>query len=329
MPSAVIFPHQLYSPHPALAHVQQVFLIEDPLFFGDTRYPLKFHRAKLVYHRASMKAFEEELKAAGHRVRYVTYRELQGTPEYLARLIATNNLTQIHVVDPTDYVLEKRIRAAIKTTNTRLYWYESPNFLTSPRLLDECMATARDTYRLTRFYIWQRKRMNILVTANDTPVGGKWSFDTENRKPLPAGTVIPNLHVWQGATLDEARKYVRREFPDAYGANGVWLYPTTRADAWAAFERFLEERLVGFGPYEDAIAAKHPVLFHSVLTPTLNTGLLDPLAIVTRTLAFGERNKSTVSQPGGLSPANNRLARVYAFGIPYPWRSGKNRKLLE
>jgi deoxyribodipyrimidine photolyase-related protein len=69
--ATLIFPHQLFEKHPALTKGQPVFLIEENLFF--TQY--NFHKQKLVFHRASMKAYQYYLKEKGYEVTYIEAKE--------------------------------------------------------------------------------------------------------------------------------------------------------------------------------------------------------------------------------------------------------------
>jgi deoxyribodipyrimidine photolyase-related protein len=66
----------------------------------------------------------------------------------------------------------------------------------------------------------------------------------------------------------------RRGYVDDFG------YAVTRAQALAAFDDFIAHRLADFGPYEDAMTARSHSLYHSVLSPYLNLGLLEPLELI-------------------------------------------------
>ena len=48
--------------------------------------------------------------------------------------------------------------------------------------------------KMASFYIKQRERMNILLTNSGKPIGGKWSFDKENRKKIPKNLEIPKIN---------------------------------------------------------------------------------------------------------------------------------------
>ena len=112
MEVALVYPHQLFRVHPALADGRDAWLIEDPLFFGnDPHWPAAMHRQKLVLHRASMKAYAAELEAAGHRVTYLDTPA--GSRIDSAGLLESElpqGVTEIHLADPADDILMRRVR---------------------------------------------------------------------------------------------------------------------------------------------------------------------------------------------------------------------------
>jgi (6-4)DNA photolyase len=144
--------------------------------------------------------------------------------------------------------------------------------------------------RMQHFYEKQRRRLDLLMDG-DKPAGGRWSFDTENRKKLPKGIEVPQLpEVQHDDHVRTALEWVAKEFPANVGDLDAFIWPTTheQADAWLT--RFLEDRFDLFGPYEDAIAADEPWLFHSVISPLMNTGLLDPRTVVARAVRHAEEH---------------------------------------
>lgn len=282
MECAIVFPNQLYWPHPAVRPGRAVLLVEDPLFFGtDVRWPARMHRQKLMLHRASMRAYAERLRSEGFAV---TVLECPGPGGHTISLLRSGlppAATHLHYADPVDDMLSRRLRRFADAQNLACTAHETPGFLTPESFLEECFGQGRKPF-MARFYERQRQRMQILVTGTGEPVGGQWSFDTENRKRLARGVEVPPLpRVHDNAPAAA----IAEEFPRARGREAPLLYPATHAAAERWLEEFLTHRLEGFGTYEDAIAARHPVLFHSVLTPALNIGLLTPEQVVRKTLA--------------------------------------------
>lgn len=300
--AVLLFPHQLYKQHEALAIDGLHIVIEHPLYFGtDKQYPIRFHKQKLVLHRASMKwYFDNVIKKTTKEHIYIPFERVTLEIDIVS-FLKQKAITDIHVIDPTDYVLERRIRIMCRQHAIVLHWYESPNFLTPMKDMNAFFDTHKHKkkhYSMAQFYTWQRKRLNILLTSDGSPTGGKWSYDTENRKKLPADSTIPTLPaIAESEYVQEAKTYVQTHFSTNPGNLDTFAYPITHADAEMWLETFLNERFEYFGPYEDAMTKQNGFLFHSILTPILNIGLLDPQYIISRALQFAENNSQTISLP--------------------------------
>ncbi len=288
----LIFPNQLFKEHPALDKSRKVFLIEDPLFFGDVRYPFRFHKKKLIFHRASMKAYEEYLIQQGYDVIYLQYSSFKEDrrSNYLFVFFNKMKINVFHYAEVNDFILEKRIQKMITLLQKRFFKYPSPMFLSGEKYLREYFLRQK-SYLMASFYIEQRKRLNILV-EDEKPVGGKWSFDSENRKKLPKGFRTPQIKFPDDTEYElEAIDYVEKYFPNNPGTGLDFIYPVTFEQAEDWLNDFLENRLKLFGDYEDAMDNGETYLFHSVLTPMLNSGLLTPKQVVDKALKYARENK--------------------------------------
>ena len=288
----LIFPHQLFREHPALNKDRKVFLIEDPLFFGDVRYPLNFHKKKLIFHRDSMKAYEDYLTKQGYDVVYLQYSSFKEDrrSNYLFVFFNKMRITTFHYADVEDFILEKRIQKMITLLQKRFVKYSSPMFLSDENYLREYFSNKK-SYLMSSFYIEQRKRLNILV-EDGKPVGGKWSFDDENRRKLPKGFKSPRLNFPDDTEFElEAIDYVEKYFPNNPGTGLDFIYPVTFEQAEDWLNDFLENRFNHFGDFEDAIDKAEAYLFHSVLSPMLNSGLLTPKQVVDKALKYDKENK--------------------------------------
>jgi deoxyribodipyrimidine photolyase-related protein len=276
--AALIYPHQLIADHPAVPGADAVFLVEDPLFFR--QYP--FHKQKLILHRATMRRYAEKLP----RARLIEARELDSTGDIAALL--KKKFTHVQVVDPCDDWLLQRLTSACDKARLTLTILPDPHFLTSRRVIDDFVAGKQKLF-FTDFYIQQRKRLGILVD-HGKPRGNKWSSDPENRKKLPRGLVPPALKLpRQNKYVSATRESVVNDFGNHLGEATVFAYPTSHTEARAWLDDFLNHRLADFGQYEDAISARETVLFHSVLTPVLNIGLLSPQEIIEAALEHEDR----------------------------------------
>lgn len=282
--AALIFPHQLFADHPALAGASRAVMVEEPLYFTQHR----FHRQKLILHRASMRRFADELRQRSVKVDYVEAGELSETAA-LAAYLKRLRIRSVQYVDPCDDWLSTRLAAALEEHGIAATVLDDPHFLTPSSVVRDFSA-GKDRLFFTEFYIAQRKRLGLLLERDGKPVGGQWSFDPENRKKLPKAARVPETRrAEEGDSVVEARQYARTHFPTAIGLDAMFGYPTDHAGASAWLEQFMNERLATFGDYEDAISTTHDVLFHSVLTPMLNIGLLSPRQIVDAAMARAGR----------------------------------------
>ncbi len=287
MDATLVYPHQLFDPHPAVCKGRVVYLIEEPLFFGvDSQWPMPMHKQKLVLHIASMSAYAVELENKGIEV--IRVKASRGL-EMLEKAIP-KKVTELHVADVVDDVLERRIRSFAERRGIRLVVHESPNFLTPPDFLESYIGRMKKPF-MARFYEAQRKRMGILLDDNGGPVGGKWSFDEDNRKKWPKNAVPPaEPGAPRNGFVEDAVRRVEREFPENPGKTEDFRWAVTRADAERWMGVFFEQRFADFGPYEDAISTQHAFLHHSALTPMLNIGLLDPKDVVDTALRMAAKH---------------------------------------
>jgi len=284
MDITLIFPHQLYAQHPAVEKGRIVYLVEDPLYFS--QYP--FNKQKLVLHRASMKYYQQHLEKKGYTVTYVDATDAD--PEKVFQQLKKKKVGTVHYVNGTDYLLQRRIQRHGKTHGIDLKKYDSPNFLTTEKELDSLFSKEKK-YLMANFYVKQRKRLDILV-ENGMPVGGQWSFDADNRQKIPKGLKLPEVYALkENEFVNEARVYVQKNFKKNYGELNHFTWPTTHKEAERVVEDFLTHRMKDFGSYEDAIVKNETILFHSVLTPALNIGLLTPQQIIDKTFELHKKLK--------------------------------------
>jgi deoxyribodipyrimidine photolyase-related protein len=284
---SIVFPHQLFERHPALAKGRTVYLVEESLFY--TQY--KFHKQKLTFHRASMKAYESHLKLKGYTVTYIEANNNLHDIRNLIRHLHEQGITEIHFADVVDNWLKKRIHQMATLCSINCQEYDSPTFLTSRATVNEYFGKKKKFFQ-TDFYIQQRKQLNLLLDKKGNPLGGQWTYDADNRLNYPKGKKPPAVHFPKtNEHWKEASGYVEKNFPENYGTvNNDFAYPTTYHESNKWLAEFLKTRLQEFGPYEDAVVADENILHHSVLTPMLNVGLLTPQQVVDETVAFAAKH---------------------------------------
>lgn len=241
-----------------------------------TRY--RHHQQKLVLFFSAMRHFA----AASHR--RVIYQPYQSDSltffESLKRTCEKEGFTKVWFYPPND---PDSFDLSQFDFNHEVL-PQSPMFVT-PKQEWESYTRSTERRQMSDFYIRQRKRMNILIDRSGEPIGGKWSFDAENQKKLPRNVHPPAVwFVDPDAITKDVIDLVSQNFPHHPGDAREFRYAVTHEDALAWLDQFLQDRLALFGDYEDAIPQRERTLFHSLLTPYLNCGLLTPQQVVDATL---------------------------------------------
>ncbi|MFF7331250.1 cryptochrome/photolyase family protein [Streptomyces sp. NPDC008150] len=235
----------------------------------------RFHRAKAHLVLSAMRHRAAEL---GDRVRYVrceTYRE------GLRQVGGEGRLTVCH---PTS-----RAALGLVSSLDRVTVLPARGFLVAHADF-RAWADGQGGHKLRQedFYHWVRRGHDLLMDGTD-PAGGRWNHDHDNREPPPKGAraldVAAPYRPREDEIDDEVRSDLDRWERDGVrfvGRDGPRRFPASRREALAALKRFVEHRLADFGPYEDAVLAGDPVMSHSLLSSSLNLGLLDPAEVVER-----------------------------------------------
>ena len=275
----LVFPHQLFLSIKDMEGT--VVLVEDPLFLGDKAYPIKFHKQKLMLHFATLDAFQNMLEEAGKEVRRLTYNE-GIIPDYFKYASSKDTVTYFDLVD---YTLQKRLDEQINAFKGQVERLESPNFIATSKTIDAYFKSDKDFY-MHKFYIHQRHTHDVLM-KNGKPFGGKYSFDTENRKKLPKDIPLPSRKQSHDSPyLKKAKERVENNFANNPGKTQGFDYPLTHEEAEKAFDFFLSKKLNRFGPYQDALSTRGSELFHSKLSAALNIGLLNPMDMIKKAEAM-------------------------------------------
>ena len=261
----------------------------------------RFHKHKIIFFLSAMRSFANNLVKQGYKVHYekLTDTRTETYEERLALFIKKNKISSISFYEIEDKFFESRILKFTAQAGLTQAVFRSPMFLCSRSQFFEYLATHKKP-QMKSFYEMQRKRLHILVDSNLKPEGGQWSYDKENRRSLPADIIPPTLRpcLFSPTTL-EVMELVERKFANHPGlANNFWL-PIDRSEALKSLEIFLNERIVSFGPYEDALPLHSDFAFHSVLAPFMNSGLLTPDEIVKHTLKVFRKRKIPISSAEG------------------------------
>lgn len=284
----LIFPHQLFQGNPLFSVDGPIYLIEEILFFKQ----VNFHKQKIAFHRATMKYYENYLLEKGLSVTYIEAAEKEADIRVLIDHLHNLGIKSIALVDPVDNWLLSRIKTSCEKLKMELKVLESPMFLNTNQDLEHFFKPSKKKFFQTEFYKQERIGKKILIDEAGGPLGGQWSFDTENRKKYPKGKSVVKTEFPQTDNyIKEAQDYTNRYFANNIGNLGKTInYAIGFEESEHWLNQFLENRLAEFGDYEDAIVHKELLLNHSLLSPMLNVGLLMPRQIIDQTLNYSLAN---------------------------------------
>lgn len=262
---------------------------------------VEHHQQKLVLFLAAMRSYADALREQGMQVHYERLVDDGRTyEERLAAYCEAEGITAVTTWEIADRFFAERIAAFCESHGLALRVLPSPMFVTPSDRLDAWFSDHRA--HMADFYKWQRRRMEVLVDAQGQPFEGQWSFDADNRESLPDDVALPG--VAPAAATEHVREVIElvakrfAHHPGELSVEGWWL-ATTRDQALAWLESFVQQRLGTFGPYEDALTDRDPFVFHAVLTPMLNTGLLTPGEVLRRVLRHAEQHEVPIASLEG------------------------------
>lgn len=255
---------------------------------SETDYVLH-HAQKVLAIFAAMRDFAEQLRAAGHRVRYIRLDDpsnRQSLTDNLGALVRHYQASRVQWQAPDEWRVDAALRqwasqwAAPQSVQTEEC--DSEHFLTSrhelPRLYGQ-----RKQWLMEHFYRQMRQRFELLMDAQGKPEGGQWNFDHDNRKRWPGQPAEPAD--WRAAHDHTALWEMVQScgvatFGQPQAAQLRW--PLNRAEALNHLEQFIQTALPHFGDFEDAMSAQAQRLFHSLLSFALNVKMLQPLEVARR-----------------------------------------------
>ncbi|MDP5306591.1 cryptochrome/photolyase family protein [Paracoccus spongiarum] len=245
---------------------------------------VRHHKQKIALILAAMRHFAQDLAAEGVTVDYVRLDDPDNTHSFggeLRRAVARHGPASIVVTEPGEWRVRQMMRDWPSDTGLEVEIREDDRFFCSRAEFQDLIA-ARKTGRMEFFYREMRRRTGILMQG-DAPEGGTWNFDSQNRKRLPRGlTPPPRRRFTPDATTREVLDMVGARFGDHFGDLEPFGWAVTRPDALAALDHFIADCLPLFGDYQDAMKADADFLFHGLLSPYLNCGLLTAREVCAR-----------------------------------------------
>ncbi|MGD1919417.1 MAG: cryptochrome/photolyase family protein [Pleurocapsa sp.] len=233
-----------------------------------------YHQQKLVLVWSAMRHFAQELKADNWQV---TYENAVDFITPLSKWIEQNKITELQITSPSDRPFAKLIENL--DLNCKVTFLADNHFLWDR---EEFVAWAKPRKRLLMedFYRASRKKFSILMDGKK-PVGGKWNYDKDNRKPPKTGLQTPApLTFAPDAITQDVIEHIKQEKFSDYGKIEPFNWAVTRQQAQEVLAYFVEECLPKFGTYQDAMVTGEYTMWHGLISPYLNLGLLEPMEVI-------------------------------------------------
>ena len=295
----VILGNQLFDPKILKKNkCTEVFMAED---YELCTY-FKHHKLKLFLFLSAMREYRDELENNSISVNYFQLSNQKVNENYvdfLIKFLKDNKISQINIFEIEDRGFENQFLKVLAGVGIEVNIIKSPMFLFE-RNDFVSMAKGKKVYRMSSFYQKARKNMNILMDDNNKPIGGKWSFDEENRKKIPKNVTPPEMIAFKESKYStEVKNLINSKFDNHPGnLDDIW-FPVDRAGAEKQLDNFLKVRFENFGIFEDAMRENKNFLFHSCISPFLNIGLLTPDKVIDKTLKFSEKNSIPMNSVEG------------------------------
>ena len=304
-------------------------MVEVFLVFGDNLFPISFfekfknmpflmiegpnlqnhyryHKMRLAYLQSASRHKYFELLENGFKIERIYLSDDLMTLSYCDRLrkyCIKHKIKKIHSYGKEDKFFHLEIKKTCEELSVEYVTYKSPLFLNSHEEFKEYLAKYKKPF-MKNFYEGSRKRFNVLVDKDKKPVGGKWSFDEDNRNKLKKDTFVPEVIFPEvdSVTLEVIQEINKLYYDhpgdlDASGKN--FYFPVTRKDALSWLDQFFVGRFHSFGEFEDALSSQHDFNFHSLLSPLMNVGLLIPSEVINKSLAYAKEHNVPINSLEG------------------------------
>jgi len=269
--------------------VKKVFMAED---FGLTTYH-KHHKLKILMFLWAMRQYRDELVENGYTVYYYSIEDKNFKISYEDKLLAAikkYKIEKINYFEIEDHFFEDNFNKFIIKNKIKTKLIQNPMFLLSRAKFVEFAHTQKNLIRMASFYQKMRIKMSILIDENTKPIGGKWSYDEENRKKIPQNINIPEKpSLTNNNDINDLKNKINLIFKDHPGSVDCLWMPTNRQEALKWMDKFFKTKFHNFGIYEDAIIDNNNFLFHSALSPIVNMGLLTPDEIIQKAVNFSKQ----------------------------------------
>ena len=272
----IIFVDQLSLNNPVLLDIKK----NDSLLFyepSETFNEIKHHKQKIVFLISSLRKFIQKQNHKNIIHCKISKNKRLSLGAYLKSVIKEGGFSKIIVSKPSDFKTNKDLMFFCQSNGIELEMLDDKKFISSSDDFTD-WASDKKTRIQEYYYRWLRKKYNIFMLDDGKPVGDKWNFDKDNRKGISQlKTEIPQrIRLKPDQATFDAMVDVEECFPKSPGNLENFNWATSHKDAENILDDFLERYFENYGSFQDAINKDSTFMFHSLLSPYLNSGLIDP-----------------------------------------------------
>ena len=269
----ILFPNQLFKKKYFPKNIKKIYLIEEPSFFGFREKKYNFNKLKLLLHRSSMKYYYDYLSKY-YNVEYIDFKDVNYTT------FQNKDIVMFHYYD---YFIDKKLK------KINIKYLDTPNQVIKDTDFDEYYNTKNNPkrFRHNDFYNFVKNKVKILENVK--------SQDVYNRNPLPKNHKVvknPKLTKLDLKYINESKNYIEKHFSKNYGNLDNFIFPVTHKSSEKWVNHFVNKKLQFYGDFQDSIHNEDIFVYHSVISPMLNIGLLNPLEIVNKIKKKYEKSKN-------------------------------------
>ena len=237
---------------------------------------IQHHRRKIVFLFSAMRHFFNSVVPGKCQGRYYKLDDADNQQDFIKNiqvLCTRHEFEKVIMTEPSEYGLLKFMHESLQEADLNYEILEDDRFLISKAEFKE-FASQRKSLKMEDFYRMMREKTSYLMDGNK-PLGNKWNYDHNNRKPWDGKTPIPQRPKHEVDEItEEVLKLVEKEFPDRFGSIDDFCHAVTRNQALQDLDCFVEKCLENYGKFQDAMLVDESYLFHSRISHLINCGLL-------------------------------------------------------
>ncbi|MFN3345556.1 MAG: cryptochrome/photolyase family protein [Chloroherpetonaceae bacterium] len=263
---------------------------------------LNHHKAKLLLCFSAMRHFREELREMGYTVCYDELAEGKNFLEGLRTTVKAHNIKRLFVMAPHEIATVRFAASLSQQLNIDVVLTPNTMFLTDRDAFVK-KHKGKKHLIMENYYREMRKKFGVLM-QDGKPVGGAWNYDKDNRQSAKAFAQsklkIPPIWTPEKDAIDkEVEMLVEKFFPNNIGTTEHFRLPTKRIDAERFLDDFIKHRLAHFGDFEDTMLQNELIMFHAVISPLINIGLIEPMQCVEKAISEYENRRAPLNSVEG------------------------------